>query len=167
MSAWQNIIIQLGISALVLFVVFQIAMKQLANQRAADAERSRSAAAADADRTAVIAAGFKAITDTQQKLADGVQRSLLWCSHIDSMLATVLDMSPVRHMVPTIQPINVPIMPSVVVDPSLKMHDDDITPPDPIMSVTIPTKRTPTPPKGSTVKDAGLYGVSKRPKTQG
>lgn len=162
-SAWQNIIIQLGISALVLFVVYQIAMKQLANQRAAEAERARAQAVADAERNAVIAAGFRAITDTQQKLADGVQRSLLWCAHIDTMLATVLDMSPVRHMVPTIQPINVPI-PTVMVDPSLPVETDtEKTPVEPHMTVTIPRK-TPTPPKGSS---AGLYGVGKRPKTQG
>lgn len=141
MAVWQNIIIQLGISALIVFAVFKIAML-LINKWA---ER-------DAARTKTIEDGFRAITDAhadvlkqtndnhlalvsqqhanhatvmrimnehQQQELELIAKFRIDLNRLDSKMSTALDLTPVGGT-PRIDP-------NVIVDKSI---DEPTTPVD-------------------------------------
>jgi hypothetical protein len=95
---WQNIIIQLGISALIVFCFYKIAMVLIEKW-----------AMSDKARTETIGEGFKAITGAHEKVIDTMnahqQNELgILNEHAKSLAAlnskidTALDLTPVRGM---------------------------------------------------------------------
>jgi hypothetical protein len=152
MATWQNLIIQLGISALVLFVVYRLALKIIGAAREADKERTAQLRESDKERNAVIAAGFQADTAAHQSIVVVLQGMMTNFGRIEGKLDAALDLTP--------RPQQVPIMPELA-QPSVivAMHDEETTP------VDRPKPTTPT--RGVSV--GGLYGLGKtaRPKTSG
>lgn len=169
MAVWQNLIIQLGISALVLFVVYKIGLKLLANQRAADEERAKSAAESERERNKVFQEGFRSIVDTQLQFSHGLQRIMMWCNSIGGQLATVLDLTPVKMQMPTMPPTNASSTPAS--PPTVIVEDHDDTPVDrPVDRPSKPVVKRESPVHGTPIVSGGAYGPiqpSRRPKTSG
>lgn len=173
---WSNLIVQLGISALVLFVVYKIGMVLVVNMRTADSERTIAMAKAEADRTMAIREGFTAVASAQNALVatvtlmqsqvlasiNGMQNQLV--SSINGMqnqnyrmegkLDTVLDLTPVRGMMKAELPLENRKAPSVVVDHNA-LHDDEKTPVDAPRTPT-PTQKVKAAPRAPT--SGGYYG---------
>lgn len=148
---WQNLIVQLGISGLVVYVVFRIGMKLIENMRVTDSERTeaiRQGFAAD------IAAHHE-ITKTMSALGNQFSR-------VEGKLDSLLDLTPVREMRAAHDDHGDAIprrkIPSVLVDLN-QLDEEDDTP------VDRPDRQTP-PPKGVQKQSrpssiAGIYGPKK------
>jgi len=163
---WSNIIIQLGVSALVIFVGFKLAMRLIAAWTAAEKERNATLAQAEKDRTAAIATGFKALVDSfSADLKDVVatlRQGFSECRNdtkaiqrivdrLEGKFDQVLDLTPVRQMTAMHEGHREP---KVIIDSDL--HSEETTPP-----AGPSPKRTKTPPAGQP------YGPFTRPKTSG
>lgn len=154
---WSNLIVQLGISALVLFVVFRIGMKLIENNAKSDAARTD----AIKDGFAADIAAHQAISSTMQAMQTAVTAAMTGLQNqfyrVEGKLDTVLDLTPVRGL-RGIEAADLAVTPepSVVVDKSLTEDDDTPVdrPPQPQQSHDAPGLKKPRP---SSV--GGVYGI--------
>lgn len=160
---WTNLIIQLGISALVLFVVFKLAMKSLENMSKSDSERTmaiKEGFAADTAAHQAMAAAIKGMSD---QFSTSLLQMASANARVEGKLDTVLDLTPVREMhKANIDDLSIdPLGPKVIVDRNQIDADEEDTPVDrPADSRPLqPVKQ----PRASSV--GGLYGP-KKPKTR-
>lgn len=93
---WSNIVVQLGISALVLFVVYKIGMLLINRNAESTKERNRIYADAEKERTIAIKEGFAADMSAHQQIAVAMQTLSNYNNRIEGKLDTVLDLTPVR-----------------------------------------------------------------------
>jgi len=157
---WQTIIIQLGISGLIVYVGFKISMKLIDKWSHGDSERTQ----AIKEGFAADIAAHQQITITMQAIANQISRT-------EGKLDTVLDLTPVRELrrievseLAVQQTVHIPPKqpPSVIVDIN-QLDEQEDTPVD---------RPTPTPhpkqPRASSVGGmGGVYGPKKPPKTTG
>jgi hypothetical protein len=157
---WTNLIIQLGISGLVLYVVFRIGMRLIDHQSRTDSERTAAMAKSDSERTEAIRQGFAADIAAHNAITDVMRKMQNQNYRMEAKLDVVLDLTPVRGIararvdsdgVPTQKP------PSVIVNMS-ELEEQEDTPVD---------RPTPTPqpqakqPRASSV--GGIYGLRDTP----
>jgi hypothetical protein len=158
---WENLIVQLGISGLVLFVVYQLGLKLIKVWRESEKERNANLSQNEKERNAAISAGFQADTAAHQQLVQVMQQIMRWCARIESKIDTAFDLTPRPQEIPTIPPMQ-PI-PSVVIDPTL--HDNDITP---VEGPKLPVKRAQSEPGVPKSTGYGPFGERGKPhKTSG
>lgn len=148
---WQNLIVQLGISGLVVYVVFRIGMKLIENMRITDSER-----------TEAIRQGFAADIRAHDAIVNTMTALGSHFSRVEGKLDTMLDLTPVREMRRVTQEdiasdardaIPKRKIPSVMVD--IDQLDEDDTPVDRHGAQS----KTPKPQRASSV--AGIYGPKK------
>jgi prolyl oligopeptidase PreP (S9A serine peptidase family) len=157
---WTTLIIQLGISGLVLYVAFRIFMKLIDHQAKADSERTIAMAKAESERTQAIREGFAADVAAHNSITMVMQKMQNQNYRMEAKLDTVLDLTPVRGILRERAdsdeqvPVKKTPPPSVIVNMN-ELDDDDDTPVDRPEQ----TPRTPTQPRASSV--AGVYGPKK------
>jgi hypothetical protein len=144
---WSNLIIQLGISALVLFVGYQIAMKLIDKWSEGDAKR-----------TEYIQEGFKADISAHQEITKTMQVLANQFFRVEGKLDTVLDLTPVRG-ISRIDPMDaIPQprrTPSVILEEAASGEKpEDVTPTDRPPPQPLPP---PKQPRASSV--GGMYGI--------
>jgi hypothetical protein len=146
-SLWANLIIQLGISGLVVFAGYKVAILLINRWTQMEGERSKAFATAEQARTAEIAEGFRADTSAHRELAKYMNEQTQILSRLEGKFDAAFDLTPVRgvkeYVTRTVE----------VADPGLESLAPSI--PEPLPRVVIPRK-TPT-----------EYGPTKRPKTGG
>jgi hypothetical protein len=140
-ALWQQLIIQLGISGLIVFVGYKIAIKFIEAWSRAEAERTKMTAAAEADRTKAIEAGFRSDIDAHNAIVQVLQRHMQVLSRVEGKLDAAFDYTPVRGQR----------------DYELRERPPDSDPPIPR---AIPSRNTPA--KG--VPSQGAYGPDKPPR---
>lgn len=157
---WQQLIIQLGISALVLYVVFRIFMKLIDHQAKAESDRVLAQAKADSERTLAIREGFAADIAAHNAITTVMQTMQNQNYRMEAKLDTVLDLTPVRgikraHMdsdgVPQLRK-----PPSVIVDMK-ELEEQENTP------VDRPEPHRPAPKQPRAPSAGGIYGLRDTP----
>lgn len=95
-SPWVNLIIQLGISGLVVFAGFKIAILLITRWSQAETERTKAFATAEQARTSEIAAGFRADTMAHQELAKYMNQQTSILGRLEGKIDAAFDLTPVR-----------------------------------------------------------------------
>jgi hypothetical protein len=149
---WGQIILQLGISGAIVYVVYRIAIKGMETQREAERERTKAFAEAEKERTQAIREGFAADIAAHDALAKVVGKLSSQFSRIEGRIDTFFELTPVREQLAAREP-------KVIIDPA--MDDDEPTPVD--RPPERPLERRQTPVKGVPTQ----YGPFVRPKTSG
>lgn len=143
MEPWRQLILQSGISALVLYVAFKIAMKLIDKWSATEEARTK-----------VIGDGFAADIAAHQAIAKTMGEWMVAFTRLETKIDTAFDLTPVHGV--RVQAFE---QRSVIVDMDDIREEPDLqkTPPQ-------GQKQRRTPPQG--VPASGTYGP-KRPKTHG
>jgi hypothetical protein len=151
-SLWANLIIQLGISGLVVFAGYKIAILMINHWSQAEAERTKAGATAEQARTHEIAQGFRADVEAHQVLSGYMNQQTQILSRLEGKFDAAFDLTPVRgvkeYSMRTVE----------VSDPGLVVKDD--APSSAIVEPRVvipPLRKTPT----------EYSATSKRPKTGG
>lgn len=148
---WENLIVQLGISGLVVYVGFKVAMKLIDKWSQGDSERTQA-----------IKEGFAADIAAHNEITKTMIAMQSQMSRTEGKLDIVLDLTPVRALhAAQIDELEIQTkpLPSVIVDHRQLKRDreEDDTPVD----------RPPTPQPMKQVKRAGsegIYGLRDTPK---
>lgn len=151
---WSNLIIQLGIAGLVVFVAYKLAMKWMTVQREAESERTKSFAIAETARTQAIREGFAADIAAHNAIANGMTKLGSHFSRLEGKLDTLFDLTPIReqYAVHAAQG-------SRNSEPNVIVEEDDT----PVERPPVPRQ---TPHKGTPIV-SGEYLHTGRPKTGG
>lgn len=150
--SWSTIIIQLGISALVLYVGYQIALKVIASSAAAEAARTLALKEGMAEQAKSLRDGLAAVSSDIRDLTKQV-------IGMDSKLDILCDLTPVREMKAIHEQHSKPREAKVIVQSDL--HGDNDPPIDPPPPGKKPERTGQTPPFGAP------YGPITRKKTVG
>jgi len=138
MSAqWQQLIIQLGISGLIVFVGYRIAMRLIDRWTQTESERTKVWATAEDARTKTIQDGFKSDIDAHNEITKAITKQVSVLSRLEGKVDAAFDLTPVRG----------------VREYAMREHESE-------ENGTESERRTPQPPM------AGEY-MTKRPKTSG
>lgn len=159
---WSNLVIQLGISGLVLYVVFRIGMKLIELQSKTDSERTAAMAKSDSERTEAIRAGFAADIAAHNAITSVMQTMQNQNYRMEAKLDTVLDLTPVRGIKRLRQEDIVQTqqrMATVIVDMNEVDDNGGDTPVD--------RPSEPRNPKQPRAPSSGVYGLGDRPKKPG
>lgn len=157
-----NIFVQFGIGGLVLWVGYAIAMKLIDKW-----------ALGDAARTKVIEEGFKAITNSHERVLDRIDSNhilmlqqvhtlAIGVNRLDAKISHHFDLTPPPMTIPP--PMMMQPSPTVIVDPSL--DDTEDTPVDKPVAGP-PQQKVKTPVRGVPTGIYGLQNKPPRPKTNG
>lgn len=144
---WSNLIVQLGISALVLFVVFRMGMKLIENNAKSESERTQAIREGFQTDTAAHTQLASAMQDMANAVAEGMTELEKQFSRVEGKMDAFLDLTPVRGIRAA----------------SVHNTDDETTPVDrPAERPTPnPAKQQKQPRAGSLGGVGGIYGPKK------
>lgn len=95
-SLWAQLILQLGISGLIVFTGFKIAMKLIEQWTKNEAVRTAAWTAAEESRTKVIQDGFRSDIEAHGEITKYIHTHTTVLSRIEGKIDAAFDLTPVK-----------------------------------------------------------------------